>query len=262
MKSGTWQFKAVLLTVGAVLVAVTAILWPHVAFSYSKQRAMDDVQASSAGQTGQAARMEPEVCHILTADWQGESACVKVDGWAFSLPAGGFRAVAGDGRPRTLVSDQLAITIDSVKSKSPDFKPQFMPSNPQVIKYFQECDPYDMLLDAFRSTPADVERAESPAQLQKALYLLLLRTTLHTHGSEKRLHRIDVRGRRGLLSGDETSKILVASIYLPQCKSFADVAIYPKSGATMKDIYACLGSLDIQPDPTWQPASAGFDILP
>ena len=70
----------------------------------------------------------------------------------------------------------------------------------------------------------------------------------------------DVRGRRGFLSGDEKSKNVIATLYLPQTRQFAEIAIEPRSGATMDDIYNCLGELAIQRDPNAQVSPPPLDL--
>jgi hypothetical protein len=110
------------------------------------------------------------------------------------------------------------------------------------------------------STPRDIEAATTSAELQKSLYLLLLRTALQTNGAEKLWQRIEVRSRDGFLSGDAESKRVIATIYLPQTKEFAELAILPRDGAAMDDIYNCLGELAIQRDPNAQANPPTLDL--
>jgi len=250
MKSGTWRVKAVLVALGVAAVAAAAALGPRLAFSYSKQRAMNELGAAA----GVACpRLAPGVRRIARPADQGETVTADVAGWAFSLPKDEFELSPEPGEPGVFVGRRLTVKIDGVRDKRPAFKAGFRPSNSQVRQYFREADPHEILAAAFGSTPADIERAQTPEQLQKSLYLLLLRSALQTHGAQRLWQRIEVRNRRGFLSGDATSKILVATIYLPQIKEFAEIVILPEPEATMDDIYACLAWLDIQPAPAGKP---------
>jgi len=243
MKSGSWRFKALALVFGGVAIAAAASLGPKLAFSYSKQQALKDLEASPAS----CPRLAPDVCRIPVADGHGEMCVANFCGWSFSLPKADYKLSTDALDPGIVfVGKKLSVKVDGVRDRRPDFKSGFVPSNPSVKKYFREVEPYGMLVDAFGSTPADVERAQTPAELQKSLYLLMLRAALQTHGAEDLWQRIEIGSRRGFLSGNETSPVLVATIYLEQTKEFAEVVITPKPGATWEDIFACLGALDIQ----------------
>ena len=67
-------------------------------------------------------------------------------------------------------------------------------------------------------------------------------------------------GQAGFLAGDEMCKAVIATIYLPRTKQFAELAIEPHDGATMDDVYNCLAALDIQRDPNdpVRPATGKF----
>ncbi len=263
MKSGTRKFKVLLLTAGAIVIAITAVLWPRVAFWNSKQQAFSTLMRLDASQRmGWQAKLAPDVRHIPPAGDQGESITVRMNGWVFKLPKDRYFPADDANQTNLLEAENLAVKFDGVRSNSPDFAAGLSPSNEEVVKYFRQIDPYQMLMDAYDTTPKDIEDAQTPEDLQKALYLLLIRTALQTSGAEKLWQRIEVRGRPGFLSGDETCKSVIASIYLPQTKQFAELAIEPREGATMDDIYNCLGELDIQPDPNppARPAPDGFTL--
>lgn len=250
MKSGTWKFKAVLLTVGAILIAATAVLWPRVSFWQSKQQAFENIGGLDASlRVGMLAKLSAETRHIPAAEDDGKAVTVRLGGWVFSLPVARYRFSDDANQNLRLETDKLSVAFDGVRSKTPDFSAEMAPSNPQVIKYFREVDPYQMLLAAYNSTPRDIEAAATPAELQKSLYLLLLRTALQPNGADRLWQRIEVRGRDGFLSGDAESKAVIAMIYLQQTKQFAELALEPRQGATMDDIYNCLGELTIQHDP-------------
>ena len=258
MKSGTRKFKVFLLTTGAIVIAATAALWPRLMFWHSKQQALMNLSRLDASQRfGMLAKLAPDVRHIPVIDNQGESIAVHMGGWVFTLPGNRYRLSADANQARLLEADDLAVRFDGVRSKSPDFSAEFSPTNKEVVNYFREVDPYQMLLDAFNSTPRDIETASTPEELQKALYLLLLRTALQPGGADRLWQRIEVRGRAGFLSGDQTCKAVIATIYLPQTKRFAELAIEPREGATMDDVYNCLAALDIHLDPnaTTHPAN-------
>jgi hypothetical protein len=250
MKSGTWKFKAFLLAVGIVLIAATAVLWPRLSFWQRKQQAFEKLDGLDiATRNRMLAKLSAETRHIPTIDNQGKAVTVRLGGWTFSLPAARYRFGEDANDSLRLAADKLNVVFDGVRSKKPDFSAHMAPSNPEVIKYFREVDPYRMLLDAYNSTPKDIQAATTSAELQKSLYLLLLRTALQPNGAEKLWQRLDVRGRRSFLSGDANSTNVIASIYLPQTRQFAEIALEPHDGATMDDIYNCLGELDIQRDP-------------
>ncbi len=250
MKSGTWKFKAVLVTIGLVLIAAATLVWPRVSFWHRKQQAFEKLGGLDASKRiGMLAKLSAETRYIPTVENQGEAVTVRLGGWVFSLPAARYRF---DGDPNDnlrLKADYLDVVVDGVRSKKPDFRAHMAPSNPQVVKYFREVDPYRMLLDAYNSTPQNIQAATTPAELQKSLYLLLLRTALQPNGAEKLWQRLEVRSRRGFLSGDANSASVIAAIYLPQTKQFAEIALEPHDVATMDDIYNCLGELDIHRDP-------------
>ena len=249
MKSGTRKFKVFLLTAGAIVIGATAVLWPHVAFWVSKQRAYNNLARLDTSQRiGWQATLATDVRHIPIAG-PGESIAVRVNGWVFTLSKDRYHPSADANETNLLEADNLAVRFDGVRSKSPEFRGEYSPTNKGVVKYFREVDPYQLLLDAFNSTPRDIEAASTPEELQKALYLLLVRTALQPAGAERLWQRIEVRGRAGFLSGDETCKAVIATIYLPQTRQFAELAIEPRNGATMDDVYNCLATLDIQRDP-------------
>jgi hypothetical protein len=261
MKSGTRKFKIFLLTAGAIVIVATAILWPHVMFWHSKQQAFNNLSRLDASQRlGWRAVLAPDVRHIPVAGDQGESIAVRMGGWVFTLPKDRYHPSADANQTRLLEADNLAVRFDGVRSKLPDFSAKFSPTNKEVVRYFREVDPYQILSDAFNSTPRDIETASTPEELQKALYLLLVRTSLQTNGADRLWQRIEVRGRAGFLSGDETCKAVIATIYLPQTRQFAELAIEPRKGATMDDVYNCLAALDIHRDPNvaTRPATGKF----
>ncbi len=261
MKSGTRKFKVFLLSAGAIVIAATAVLWPRVAFWHSKQQAFNNLSRLDASQQfGMLAKLAPDVRHIPAAGDRGESIAVGMGGWIFTLPKDRYHPSADANQTRLLEADNLAVRFDGVRSKSPDFAANFSPTNKEVVKYFRQVDPYQMLLDAFNSTPRDIENASTPGELQKSLYLLLVRTALQTSGAERLWQRIEVRGRAGFLSGDETCKAVITTIYLPRTKQFAELAIEPRKGATMDDVYNCLAALDIYRDPNaaTRPATGNF----
>lgn len=261
MKSGTWKFKAVLLTVGAILIVATAVLWPRVSFWHRKQQAFEKLGGLDASlRMGMLAKLSAETRHIPAAEDQGEAVTIHLNGWVFSLPAARYRFGDDANQNLRLEADKLDVVFDGVRSKSPDFRAEFAPSNPQVVKYFREVDPCRMLLDAYSSTPRDIEAAATPAELQKSLYLLLLRTALQPNGADRLWQRIEVRGRLGFLSGDAESKAVIATLYLPQTKQFAELALEPRQGATMDDIYNCLGELAIQRDPNAPVSPTPLDL--
>lgn len=261
MKSGTWKFKAFLLAVGIVLIAATAVLWPRLSFWHRKQQAFEKLGGlDTSTRNGMLAKLSAETRHIPTVEGQGEVVTVRMGGWAFSLPAVRYRFGDDANENLRLAADKLNVVFDGVRSKKPDFTAHMAPSNPQVIKYFRHVDPYQMLLDAYNATPRNIQAATTPAELQKSLYLLLLRTALQPNGAEKLWQRLEVRGHRGFLSGDANSTSVIAAIYLPQTKQFAELALEPHDGATMDDIYNCLGELDIQRDPNAHLSSPTPDL--
>jgi hypothetical protein len=250
MKSGTRKFKVFLLTTGAIVIAATAVLWPRLAFWHSKQQAFNNLSSLDVSRRlGMLAELAPDVRHIPVAGEQGEAIAVRMNGWVFTLPKDRYHLSADANQTNLLEDGNLAVRFDGVRSKSPDFTAELSPTNKEVIKYFREVDPYQMLLEAFNSTPRDIQNASTQAELQKSLYLLLVRTALQPGGADRLWQRIEVRGRPGFLSGDQTCKAVIASIYLPQTRQFAELAIEPHEGATMDDVYNCLGALDIQRDP-------------
>jgi hypothetical protein len=124
------------------------------------------------------------------------------------------------------------------------------PANAEVARYFRETDPYQILVDAFSVTPAGLEAAGSHAELQKHLYLMVLKSALETIGSDKRWERFEVGGQKGILSGDTKSTCVIVDIYCPQTRQFAALALFPHDGATMDDVYECLAQIRIERDPT------------
>jgi hypothetical protein len=223
-----------------------------VAFSYSKSRTINNLRQSFSGGS---ASLKPGVRNIAPVEAGAEMQAATVNGWTFSMPRSNFVLASNTEGADTFTGQKLTVKIDGVRSKQPEFKAGFAPSNPQVIKYFSEVDPYQLLVDAFSSSLADVEKAATPAELQKSLYMLLLNSALQSHGAQKLWQQIKVKGRDGFLSGDESCAILVATIYLPQTRQFAEIIITPRGSTTMEEIYGCLASLDIKQAP--EPIAAG-----
>jgi len=234
MASGRWMILA-------------ALLWgPDLTFRYAKAQAMAKLSANDLA----AIRcvLSAEVKRVPAAEVPGDRVSRVRDGWRFSLPAGDFRPSDDPNQPNVLESDRLAVHILGACSRTPQLKPQYRPTNDEALRYCRQTDPYQLLCDAFTMTPAGLEAAETHAELQKALHLLLLRSIVRPIGLEKQWLRLAVGGRRGFLAGDETCEPILVWLYLPETREFADVALHPKDGAAadMEDVYRCLGQLKIQ----------------
>lgn len=246
MKSGSWQTQVVLVALGVVAIGAAVYYTPQAAFSYRKQLCLSELRESI---NADAPRLAPGIRRIEPAREAGEAVTASVDGYEFAMPKAVYEVSAGLCKPILFTSPALTVRIDGVRDKRPEFKPGFGPSDPEVARFFREADPHEILLAAFNSAPADVKHASTTRQLQKSLYLLLLRAALQTHGAEDLWQRIEVHGRPGFLSGDPSSQILVATIYLRDSKRFAEVVITASAGVSMAEIYACLASLQVKPVP-------------
>ena len=249
MESGRWRIKLLLLGAGAVLILAAWLGWPHATLWYARRDALARIAEMPRGDR---ARMNlvlaTGVKKVPPAPATGKRIAHGADGWRFSLPAAEYRRHEDPNRPLALVGETLSVNIGGVWTQTPKFRPDMAPTNAQVQAYVRDTEPYDILADAFTTTAATVRAARSHAELQKALYLLLMRSILQPTGSDKQWLRIELAGRRGFLAGDETSRAILVSVYLPETTQFAEIAIAPQEGATMADVWRCLGQLHIDRD--------------
>ncbi len=248
-RSSRRRVKVVLLVAGAAAILAVLYVWPSVSLSYAKSRAMAKLSKIPPNDRASIhCVLGPDVRQVPTVEVPGPSVRCAAGGWCFRLPASEYRGGADPNRPNVLESDRLAAHFVGVGAKTPRFKQGHAPSIDEVHRYYEQTDPYQVLCDAFATTPADVEAAGTHAELQKTLYLLLLRSVFQPLGSEKQWLRIEVGGRRGFLAGDATCKLVRICLYLPETRQFADFAIAPADGAGMDEVYRCLGQLRIERD--------------
>jgi hypothetical protein len=261
MKPSRWKIKVALLLAGAAAILAVLYAWPGVSLWYAKAQAMRELsKVSNNDRAAIHCVLAPQVKQVPTIESAGERVGCAADGWRFSLPADEFRRSEDPNRPHVLEGGRVAVHVFGASIKTPQFRQAYAPTNDEVQCYYEQTDPYEILCDAFTATPAQVEAARTHAELQKTLYLLLLRSILQPVGSDKQWLRLEIGGRRAILAGDATCKIIPVSIYLPQTRQFADIGIAPKNGATLDDVYRCLGQLRIERQelPSLVPTTAAF----
>jgi hypothetical protein len=253
MKSGTWTLKAVMIAAGAALCLGAGWGWPTATLWYAKRVAMkpyEKMQPSELATVNCVLAREVKTIPQApptekTVQWVG-------DGYRVQFPADEFRRQTEPNDPyadHTFVGHKVKVRVLGVASKTPNFKAGTTPRNAEVTRYFGQTDPYQVLVDAFSVKTTDLAAADSHAVLQKKLYLMLLKTVLETIGCEKRWERFEVGQRKGIISGDTTCRSVIVDLYCPQTKEFAGLAVFPTAGATMDDVYQCLGQIRIEHDP-------------
>lgn len=253
MRSGTWKFKAVLIGAGVALALGGGLFWPTATLWYAKHVAMKPYEKMAPSELATVnCVLAKEVKTIPPAAPAGKTVQWSGDGYRFLLPSDEFHRQTEPNDPdadHTFVGKKLKVRMLGVASKTPSFKAGMTPNNAEVTRYFRQSDPYQVLVDAFSVKTTDLAAADSHAALQKKLYLMLLKTVLETIGCEKRWERLEVGQCKGILSGDTTCRSVIVDMYCPQTKEFAGLALFPAAGATMDDVYECLGQIRIERDP-------------
>jgi hypothetical protein len=268
MKSGTWQFKAVLIGAGAAACVAAGLAWPKVSFWLAKRQAVQSIGSiAAADQTVMRCVLAAEVKVIPPATPAGKVIHWTGDGYRIALPAEEFRR-PDDGNSgdlaKVFVGRKVTVRVQGVGPKTASFAAGMAPTSQEVARFFRETDPYEIVVSAFNATPADVLDATDSASLQKGLYLLLMKSVLQTIGSQKLWQRIECGGCKGILSGDTSCIAVVVDLYCPRTKEFATLTIKPGEGASMDDVYRCIGQIRIERDPAATRPATGINpsVLP
>ncbi|MCD6303909.1 MAG: hypothetical protein J7M21_02985 [Planctomycetes bacterium] len=257
-----WKVKAVLVAVGVIVIAAGLLVWPKVSFWYARRQVLASLE-----------RLDPNSRAFLNFTLAAEEKVLPqappgpvrvsraVGKWLYSLPADRWHLAAEPNRPNVMAGPKLRVCPIGAWDINLEFKPRFAPSRESVRNWLRSSDPYELLTEAYRTTPGDVEAAADLEQLQRKLYLLLLRSILQPVGSNKLWMRFRSGARRGFVAGDTTCRGILASFYLPRTRQFAEVLIIPAADANMADVWQCLTEVRFDPLP---PASApsGIPLLP
>ena len=115
MKSGTWKFKAVLIAVGLVLIAATALVWPRLSFWHRKQQAFEKLDGlDTSKRVGMLAKLVDKTRCIPAIENQGETVTVRLGGWVFSLPADRYHFDDDANDNLRLGADKINVVFDGV----------------------------------------------------------------------------------------------------------------------------------------------------
>ena len=247
MRTSGWKFRAVLLVGGGAVIAAAWFGGGRLSLRRAKAQALATLSHLADAQDAAIHRVPSEaVRRVEGVAVTGERAACTIGGWRLALPASEYRLSDDPNEPHVLVARRLDVHFAGPWQARPAFHTGAAPSSNEVLRYFDRTSSYRLTCDAFATTLADVRAAETHEQLQKALYLLLLRSALEPVGSSKQWLRIEVAGRRGFLAGAETSRLIHVSLYLDEADLFAGIGIAPLDGATMHDVYRCLAQLEIR----------------
>ena len=249
MKPTRWKLKIALVLVGVAAVIAARFLWPMASFWHTKRQLLQTLEQVTQGdRSALNCVLAAEIENVPPRDGNGQRITYRTGGYVFSLPAATYRR-KDPNRPGVLESDRLSVHVLGVGPETPQLAANMAPREPEVVDYFRQTDPYQILVDAYTTTPADVKASATRPEFEKALHLIMLRSIVQPVGADKLWMRFIARGRKGFLAGDTTCQYVYTSIYLPEGKEFATVTLQPKQGTALDDIWACLGSLVIEVDP-------------
>jgi len=235
--------------VGAAIIALVAVAGPYVSLWYAKRQAWEQI-ANRPLVHKATLNCVPvrEVRRITTPLSGARRISCEVGGYRLSLPDAEFRpaADANDG----FEGGKLTVHCAGIAPCLPEFSPQTQPSDESIRAYFRQADPYDLLVEAFRATPAGIRNQDSHVGLRKHLYLLLLKSARQPVGSEKLLECFETDRRKGVLAGDMTSESVIALVYLPETRDLAELVITKRNDdVRMSAVYRFLGLLKIDKAP-------------
>ncbi len=264
MKSGSWQLKAAIAVVGIAAIAAALLLGPRIILWRARANAREQIAAlDERGRRALAATPEADILALPAPNQPEDVHTCRRPAFRYTLPRGMFRRLPEEpNRPDqpAFATERLRLMLLGEVAMSPKFRPEYRPTHDDLARWLREADPYDLLSAAFAATPEDVEAAEDGKAIQKALYLLMIKSLLMPRSAEDRWQRIEGGGRRGFLAGDANSEVLIADFYLPETRQFAGVVVHPGPEADMADIAGALGAIRIAHDPNatefqWQPGN-------
>jgi len=234
-----------LIVVGAAAAALAAVYAEDAFLWYRKRQAWSKVSSYPPRERATLNSVLADEVRALATPVSGlQRISCEVNGYRFSFPAAEFRrtADANDG------FDGAKVTLRclGVAPRTADLQAEYQPSSEAVAAYLAQSDPYDLLVEAFRTSPADISMQTTGDGLQKVLYLLFLKSAYQPVGSEKLFERFQANGRKGVLAGDHTCETLVVLLYLPETREFAELVIGNKGLADMAPVYRCLGLLTVR----------------
>lgn len=240
------------LFIGLILLALAVGLsWSPACLWYAKRQAMQKFAHNSDTQILNIA-LAPEVRQIKPVEMTDElRVSVDKQGYRWQLPAAQFQAIINEDHwkfdsPKMTVFCSGTMDLKGMLIKAPK-------GNTTFDQYIAQINPYQMLVDIFNSRPMDIPQQASMGDLQKHLYLLLIKSELMSMGSDKNWEQIDTGHFKGIIAGNTSSRGVFVDLYLPDKKVFAHMFISPKPGVTpavtMEEIYQVLAEIQIQPLP-------------
>jgi len=237
-------------TVLAVVVALGVLLivfgWPFATVWHAKRQAWERIaNIPPRDKATLNCALAGKTLEIPAAPASARETIYSIGDYEFRLPAGAYRKA--DFSNDAIESDKLQVRFLSVQPRITEFSPAAQPTDESLRRWFQNTDPYDVLVAAFNATPAGIRKQTTHAGLQEHLYLLLLKSAHQPIGSERLFLQFRANGRRGILAGDLSCEMIIVLLYLGETKEFAELLISGKEGSRMSDVYGCLGQLMVRP---------------
>jgi len=237
--------------VGAGLIALAAAYAGDLSLWYAKRQAWERISNVPPREKATLnVVLLPEVRAVPAPPSRAARVAREIGGYRFTLPAAEFRLPRDPNDPNGpgdgFDGAKITIRCTGIVSRTPDFKIEHQPTEESVRQYLRKTDPYDLVVDIFNARPAAIRTQATHADLQKLLYLLLLKSAYQPVGSERLFQQFRTDRRDGILAGDQSCEALVALIYLPETRQFAELVIGNKGEVRMDDVYRCLGLLKIE----------------
>ena len=239
---------SILAAAGVFAAATALVAWPRVSLWRAKRQVIKDFDAMQADtRAGLNAVLSPGVVDIPPVNCNSERVSCVSGGYRFSLPDAEY--VYFGGPERSFENCKLTVgylRVHSLTPEAPEKSAAGKTITDGVRDYFKSTEPYEILVDAFSAKPADIRQQGSFSALQKHVLLLLLKQELQPPGAERLWKRFEANGRKGMLAGDVACRWVKVQLYLPESRQFGTLAIFPRPGATMDDVYHCLGELHVE----------------
>ena len=239
------RVKRLSLAAIAVVLLLLLVIWvfPQLSLWLAKRSALATFSEQSQKELG-ATVLSPQVKIIPPATAEAQVVWQDADGYRFSLPASRYKLIpSGDGK--MFAADKLsarcfgAAPCNIIFSKS-------SPDSESYNTLFGNENPYDVLVDTFNATPAGIQAQPDKRSLSRHLRLLFYKAQLAQVGCDKLWMKFETGKYKGIITGDTSCKAILVTLYLPDTKEFADLAIFPGKGATMDDVWRTLSELQVE----------------
>lgn len=191
----------------------------------------------------------PDVRKIEPAAIIGLRVSAEKDGYRVTLPALTYRR--GPGPNIDFLSKRLHVRYLGSAGIQMNLK-----DVPDAPDYFKETDPFQIVVDAFRTRPMDVRDAASAAEVRRHYMLLMLKATLMPTGADTHWEEFQRDELRGHIAGDTSLEGISVEIYVPQTQELVMLLLGPQKGASMKDVHCAIAELQIEPLEQQQPTTS------